>query len=183
MCEFLRAQQLELGVTTVYVTHDQEEALRLADRIVVMSAGKILQAAPSSEVYDDPANLFVARFVGSPGMNFVPGVVREEDGESIFHPRDAEGVRIELAESIRPGTATLGVRPEFIRPQPGGPIASWIVADEYLGSSRCLHLDSAFGRLVARVAPDADLGESIEVGFDPEHVRMFEPESGERIDI
>src|SRR6185295_18767615 len=73
LCEFVRAEQLAQGVTTVYVTHDQEEALRLADRIVVMSDGVILQADRATRVYDEPADLFVARFVGSPGMNFVFG--------------------------------------------------------------------------------------------------------------
>jgi len=184
MCEFLRSQQIELGITTVYVTHDQEEALRLADRIVVMSEGKILQAAPPAEVYDDPANLFVARFVGSPGMNFVPGVVREENGDSTFFPRDAQNVPIPLSTGIRPGPATLGVRPEFIRPgksDNGGSIAGWVVADEYLGASRCLHLDSPFGRLIARVSPEEESRESIEVTFDTEHIRMFDPDTGERI--
>ena len=73
LCEFLRAEQLAQRVTTVYVTHDQEEALRLADRVVVMSAGEILQADRPARVYDEPADLFVARFVGSPGMNLVSG--------------------------------------------------------------------------------------------------------------
>lgn len=184
MCDFLRSQQVELGVTTVYVTHDQEEALRLADRIVVMAEGKILQSGPPGEVYDDPANLFVARFVGSPGMNFVPGVVKDENGDSVFFPREAENVRVSLLEDTRPGPATLGVRPEFIRlnhDADGGPIAAWVVASEYLGPSRLLHLDSAFGRLIARVSPDEEIGESIEVAFDPEHVRLFDPDTGERI--
>jgi multiple sugar transport system ATP-binding protein len=184
MCEFLRSQQIELGVTTVYVTHDQEEALRLADRIVVMAEGKILQAGPPSEVYDDPANLFVARFMGSPGMNFVPGVVREEKGDSIFFPRDAQNIRISLSAGVRPGPATLGVRPEFIRPEKsdgGESIAGWVVANEYLGASRCLHVDSPFGRLIARVSPEEEASESIEVTFDPEHIQMFDPDTGARI--
>jgi multiple sugar transport system ATP-binding protein len=184
MCEFLRSQQIELGVTTVYVTHDQEEALRLADRIVVMSEGKILQAGPPSEVYDDPANLFVARFVGSPGMNFVEGVVREENGDSTFFPREAQNVHISLPAGVRPGPATLGVRPEFVRvgkSDDGGPIAGWVIADEYLGASRCLHLDSPFGRLIARVSPEEETRESLEVTFDTEHIRMFDPDTGERI--
>ena len=84
MREFIRSQQLDMNVTTVYVTHDQEEAMSLADRIVVMNAGEIYQAAPPEEVYDHPANLFVANFVGSPGMNFIRGEIRSENSLTVF---------------------------------------------------------------------------------------------------
>ena len=91
MCEFLREQQLAARVTTLYVTHDQEEAMRLADRIVVMKDGMIEQVGTPLEVYDEPATLFVAHFVGSPGMNFLEG------------------------ERVGAGAVTLGVRPEYVR--------------------------------------------------------------------
>ena len=86
---FIREQQQDLGVPTVYVTHDQEEAMAIADRVVVMDGGRILQAGTRAEVYDRPANLFVARFVGSPGMNLLEGVVR--DGRFVFDVGDASG--------------------------------------------------------------------------------------------
>ncbi|MCZ6598982.1 MAG: ABC transporter ATP-binding protein [Planctomycetota bacterium] len=177
MCEFLRARQLEERVTTVYVTHDQAEAMRLADRIVVMSAGEILQAGPPIEVYDEPASLFVANFVGSPGMNLVPGEVRG----GAFRPRMSEA-SIPLAGAAPEGPATLGVRPEFVRNDPDGPISGEVVVDEYLGADRCLHLRTGFGRLVLRGGPDEvdQVGRSLSVSFDPAHVRLFDPESGER---
>ena len=110
MCEFLRAQQQELGVTTVYVTHDQEEAMRLADRIVVMEGGRILQAGAPSEVYDEPRSLFVARFVGSPGMNLVPGRVKREGG----------GLSIELrSEEIPAETSPTEELPSLAPTRPG----------------------------------------------------------------
>ncbi|NOT31691.1 MAG: ABC transporter ATP-binding protein, partial [Planctomycetes bacterium] len=89
LCEFLRAEQLAQRVTTVYVTHDQEEAMRLADRIVVMSDGRVLQVDRAARVYDEPADLFVARFVGSPGMNFVYGELGERSATSArrLHPK------------------------------------------------------------------------------------------------
>ena len=75
MRELIRTEQLASGVTTIYVTHDQEEAMSLADRIVVMDGGRIRQVGTPAEVYDRPSDLFVASFVGSPGMNFIPGEV------------------------------------------------------------------------------------------------------------
>jgi multiple sugar transport system ATP-binding protein len=189
MCEFLREQQLAARVTTVYVTHDQEEAMRLADRIVVMREGRIEQAGPPIEVYDRPASLFVAHFVGSPGMNFVPGRVTAGAGALAFR---AEPGGLELAwpsiqgGSTRSGRATLGVRPEHLRVGPRAESGTWpgrVAVDEYLGGWRCLHVDTAAGRLVARVAPDAAARRGAEVGLeiDAAHACLFDPEQGGRL--
>jgi len=181
LCEFLRAEQLAERVTTVYVTHDQEEALRLADRIVVMSSGEILQAGGAARVYDEPADLFVARFVGSPGMNFVHGELVAEDagGARRLHPKPpptlwgraqrppepTPGFTLSAessaalplpaaAAALAPGEVVLGIRPEFVALDPASPLRGRVAIDEYLGAARCLHLDTALGRLVARVGPD-----------------------------
>src|SRR5262245_37472061 len=130
MCEFLREQQLAAKITTLYVTHDQEEAMRLADRIVVMKDGAIEQVGTPIEVYDEPATLFVAHFVGSPGMNFLDG------------------------ERVGAGAVTLGVRPEFVRVAADGGTAALsgeVVLDEYAGMARFLHVRTDAGTLVARV--------------------------------
>ncbi len=145
MREFIRAQQIESKVTTIYVTHDQEEAMSLADRIVVMEAGVIAQIGTPAEVYDRPASLFVANFVGSPGMN----LVREGDG-------------------------TLGVRPEFVRVDPAGAIAGRVAMDEYLGSVRMIHVDTERGRIVMRSSEKRAAGESVRLSFDEGHVRRFD---------
>jgi multiple sugar transport system ATP-binding protein len=176
MCELLRAQQLEAGVTTVYVTHDQEEAMRLADRIVVMSAGRIVQAAAPAVVYDEPASLFVARFVGSPGMNLIAGEVR---GGALV---GEHGGTLPLAGAHLAGPAVLGVRPEALRLDPRGVIRGRVRADEYQGSSRCLHVDTELGALVARVAPDAARAVGAEVGLTPDwrRIRWFDPATGMR---
>jgi multiple sugar transport system ATP-binding protein len=176
MCEFLREQQLAAQVTTLYVTHDQEEAMRLADRIVVMRDGRIEQAGPPVQVYDDPASLFVAHFVGSPGMNFL------------------EGERVGMGGGAGAGAVVVGVRPEFVElrvaaatrdafESPDPTLRGRVVIDEYLGVSRCLHVKTDAGVVVARVEPDraATVGAAVELRFDPEHVRRFDRASGKRL--
>ncbi len=206
MCEFLRAHQLEERVTTVYVTHDQEEAMRLADRIVVMSQGAILQADAPARIYDEPADLFVAEFVGSPGMNFVRGEIRSSSPVSpcAFHPQPpptrgkthgaAAGYasRAEdgpatppfpLAGALRPGPAVLGIRPESLRLDLRGPIRGRVRAAEYLGASRCLHVETPLGRLVARCDPDVSVspGGEVALALDTTRLRFFDPASGKRL--
>ena len=178
MCELIRAQQLELGVATVYVTHDQEEAMRLADRIVVMDAGRVLQAAPPSEVYGRPETLFVGNFVGSPGMNRLPG---ELDEAGAFRPTALDAV-FDLGAQAPAGPATLGIRPEALRLQSGGPLAGKVVVDEYLGADRCLHLDTAAGLLVVRIPPDGPglLGQELELDLDLERAHVYVGPEGRR---
>jgi multiple sugar transport system ATP-binding protein len=169
--EFIRAQQLDAGVTTLYVTHDQEEAMSLADRIVVMEGGLIRQAAPPSEVYDDPADLFVANFVGSPGMNFVPGEVTPNG----FLPSGSPSP-IPLSRGLRSGPATLGIRSEFVLPDPRGPIEGTVELDEYLGSCRSLHVKTGFGPMIVRAAAQERRrpGDPIRLSLDPSRVRLFD---------
>jgi len=173
MRELIREQQLETGVTTIYVTHDQEEAMSLADRVVVMEGGEIRQNGPAAEVYDRPADLFVAHFIGSPGMNFLEGEV----ADGCFRAGELE---LPLPYPVRPGEATLGVRPEFIRANGEGILGGKVVMDEYMGSCRILHLETACGRLVMRAEAEGRLtsGEGIELRFDPKFLRFFDPKTG-----
>lgn len=164
MREFIRDQQLQERVTTLYVTHDQEEAMSLADRIAVMDQGRILQVGTPSEVYENPANLFVANFVGSPGMNFVDGEVLG----GFFEPGH-------IPVRAPDGKATLGIRSEYVLPDPNGPISGRVVMDEYLGSCRSIHLETALGRLIMRSAEPYGVGEVLRLRLDPDHVRIFEP--------
>lgn len=164
--DFIREQQLDLQVTTIYVTHDQEEAMALADRVVVMEGGLIRQVATPAEVYQRPASLFVATFVGSPGMNLLKG--RLEPGG--FRP---EGVDALLPASGAPQPATLGVRSEHVTLD--GPLPGTVVLDEYLGAWRNLHVQTACGRIVARVAAERPhrVGEAVRLGVDPAHCSLF----------
>src|SRR5438046_2961719 len=176
MREFIRQQQLEMKVTTVYVTHDQEEAMSLADRIVVMNAGTILQDGPPDEVYDKPADLFVANFVGSPGMNFIKGAI--ENGQ--FR---ASGATIPLPRAIRAGSATLGIRSEHLRIDPQGMISGRTRIDEFLGSHRTVHLECAFGHLIIREAAGDKLeaGSNVRVRFDANYLNFVDSDSGKRL--
>jgi ABC-type sugar transport system ATPase subunit len=178
MREFIRRQQLDLGITTVYVTHDQEEAMNLADRIVVMNEGIIRQVGTPQEVYDRPADLFVAHFVGSPGMNFIEGRW-EPDGTFMAGSTAIEAARL---PGLRAGPVTLGVRPEHIGIASKTGIAAKIAVQQFLGSHRLLHLESAIGSLVMRAADAAgSVGDSIRVAFDSNHLNFFEWETGTRL--
>jgi ABC-type sugar transport system ATPase subunit len=183
MREYIRDQQLRMKVTTVYVTHDQEEAMSLADRIVVMAQGRICQVGPPMTVYADPASLFVADFVGSPGMNFIPGTVRAGAGRGEFLPAGG-GLAIPLPRTVPPGQVTLGIRPEYVCADPRGPVAGEVVMQEYQGDFRIVHLATAFSEdLVMRTAP-ADAhppGERLRVLFDPDHVRLFRSDTGDAL--
>jgi len=174
MREFIRSQQLDLRITTVYVTHDQEEAMSMADRIVVMNEGRIRQVGTPSQVYVQPQDLFVANFVGSPGMNLFKGEIAEARREE-FHPRNIAS-SLPCAGAYPPGPATLGIRPEHVTVNPDGIIAGTVIMNEYMGSARFVHIDTVTGRLVARVPPDAHvrLGDEVRLTCDPESCRLFD---------
>jgi multiple sugar transport system ATP-binding protein len=173
MRELIRAQQLETGVTTLYVTHDQEEAMSLADRVVVMEGGQIRQQGSPGQVYDRPADLFVAHFIGSPGMNFLEG--RVEEGRFV-----GKGWSLPLSRQVPPGPATLGVRPEYLRLDPEGPLRGRVAMAEYLGACRHLYVDTGAGRLAVRVESGSLLPAGTEVGLsaEGERVRLFDPATG-----
>lgn len=170
--DFVRTQQVAHGITTLYVTHDQEEAMTLADRVVVMREGRILQVGTPAEIYESPQDLFVADFVGSPGMNRLRG--RANGG--VFQ---AEGGGIvSLPAGVADGEVVLGVRGEYVLPRADGPLAGTVVLDEYLGAWRNLHLDSPCGRIVLRRPPEVRHapGTTVRFGFANDHVLVFHPD-------
>ncbi|MFN3643250.1 MAG: ABC transporter ATP-binding protein [Gemmobacter sp.] len=103
--------QKGLGITTLYVTHDQVEAMTMADRVVLMDGGRIRQAGAPMELYHNPCDLFVATFLGAPPMNLLPADVTAEGGQSALH---VGGATLALAGGIAPGPATVGIRPEAL---------------------------------------------------------------------
>jgi ABC-type sugar transport system ATPase subunit len=128
----------DLGVTMVYVTHDQIEAMTLADRIVVLRAGRVEQVGSPTELYDHPANAFVAGFIGSPKMNFIPGVVKSAvDGHiEVAHPAFAGGAVKVRAKAPVGAKVSIGLRPEHLAIGAGAPLLE-LAADfsENLGGS------------------------------------------------
>ena len=178
---FLREQQLELKVTTLYVTHDQEEAMGLADRIVVMDAGLICQVGSPTDVYDDPASLFVAHFVGSPGMNIVEGKIEHRDGHSVFSAPGSEQT-VHLGDDVAPGNVTLGIRAEHVSVHPEGELTGRVVLNEYRGVGRNIHVDTSFGRMILSAGPEAGgvVGDEVRLRLDPENTRLFDSETGRR---
>jgi multiple sugar transport system ATP-binding protein len=173
----LKHIQRELKTTTIYVTHDQTEAITLADRIVIMNNGRIQQIGTPDEIYNLPQNVFVAGFIGSPPMNLIPG--RLESGTFI-----ADRVRIAgLSATAR--SATLGVRPEdlALAASEKADLAATLYAVEPMGD-HTLATASVAGRLLtAKVARDFRQAIDTPVGFTVarDRVHLFDGESGERL--
>ncbi|MBF9035819.1 sn-glycerol-3-phosphate ABC transporter ATP-binding protein UgpC [Rhodobacterales bacterium HKCCE2091] len=166
-----------LGATMIYVTHDQVEAMTLADRIVVLEFGKIAQIGPPRELYERPANLFVAQFIGSPKMNILP--CRTEGGRYAL-----EGARGGAFSGDRPA-AHVGVRPEHIALGAAGEGECDGVVDvvEYLGADSFVVVDCGnLGKLTVRTIGDtpAKPGETVGLIFDPARLSFFD-EAGLRV--
>ncbi|MBS0572117.1 MAG: sn-glycerol-3-phosphate ABC transporter ATP-binding protein UgpC [Proteobacteria bacterium] len=173
-----------LGKTMVYVTHDQIEAMTLATRIAVMNAGRIEQLGTPEEVYRRPASLFVAEFVGSPGMNLIPGTV--ENGALRLAQTD---VRLPLpaCPALAAGQAvTLGIRPENVTlATPGAPgaIAAAVEVVELTGPEKLAHLRLGPHRVLASLSPlsPVEAGATCHVVLDPGAAVLFD-ERGRRVD-
>jgi multiple sugar transport system ATP-binding protein len=154
----MRAELIELhrriGKTMVYVTHDQLEAMTMSDRIAVMHDGVLQQFGAPKEVYETPANLFVASFIGSPGMNLVKGELRAAGSGLAFVRGD---LSLPVAQGGTAGAAiTLGVRPEDIT-LGAGPFACTVRVVEPTGHETIVMAEAAGETLVARAAPDSQL--------------------------
>jgi len=180
----LKRLHLRLDATSILVTHDQVEAMSLANRLIVMNAGRVEQVGSPGEVYARPATLFVAGFIGSLPMNFFEGTVGA-DGRAIVLVGGAsiagEGERIGT-----PGReVVIGVRPDALTlapPQAGG-LGGRVELVEDLGSVKLLHLDDGRGGFVVAVPPDTELGEAMQHGVivRGKDVHVFDARSGERL--
>jgi multiple sugar transport system ATP-binding protein len=179
MAEELRALHDRMAATTVYVTHDQLEAMQMGDKIVVMNHGVVEQFGTPHEIFDKPATMFVADFIGSPPMNFLRFQGHVEagsdnvavNGRTVSVPRQHRGAQ---------GDLVLGVRPEHIRFTDNGTLRGSVVAAEYLGTTQIVTLDTSSGTLKARV-PSAQAvrpGEKLGLLFDPARLTLFEAATG-----
>jgi multiple sugar transport system ATP-binding protein len=192
----LKRLHTRLGITTIYVTHDQVEAMTLGDRIAVMSNGKLQQLGPPQEVYDEPVNLFVAGFIGSPPMNFVRG--RAQGG------RVTAG-ELSLDVGVPDGDVAVGMRPETLVLVPDGLPSFELLVDvvEPLGDEVMVHgsvsgttvetgaeeeevptmLEGSRAPVTARFEPGVRFrpGERVRLGVKPDRVHLFDLRTGDRL--
>ncbi|MCJ7874352.1 sn-glycerol-3-phosphate ABC transporter ATP-binding protein UgpC [Phaeobacter sp. J2-8] len=174
-----------LGRTTLYVTHDQVEALTLADRVVILKDGRILQEGPPLELYEHPATRFVAEFIGSPQMNIFDGVVRKADtGTGV----DVAGLVLPFDGIDAPDGAKvhLGARPEAISPSDtdAADVTATVEVFEPLGSDTMVSVRIAGAMAVVRLSPETPVarGMSLPLRFDRSKLHLFDAETGNRID-
>ena len=171
----LRKLQRALDVTTVYVTHDQEEAMTIADRVAVFMDGRIVQVGPPQEIFARPASAVVADFIGSPPMNLLPAEVR---GGALH----VAGTVLELDRPLGPdGAVTLGVRPAALRIAPTG-LPARVYLIENLGDTSIIDLDVAGQVIKLRTDqwPSVREGDNVHVTFAPQACHLFERDSGDR---
>lgn len=182
MREELVRLQRRLGATMLFVTHDQVEAMTLADRIVVLNAGAIEQIGPPRELYDLPRNRFVAGFIGAPSMNFIEAEVAETSPTTL-HVRPRGGQTLALANGtarVQPGQAVvLGIRPEDLRIDlhtSGIHLGARVVRVEHLGAQTLVHLESEAGPLQLLGAGHVTLaeGEVVRLALPPERCHLFD---------
>ena len=169
--------------TSVYVTHDQKEALSLGEQVAVLRSGKLCQVAAPDTVYRDPHDLFVARFVGEPAINMIEGAVRTAEGGTRF---EADGLVMPITGGVHDATrVTMGIRPEHVALSSAANGAPATVDRvERLGGETLVHLRGPWGTAIARVAPGAsmpDPGTATGAVFDPAKVLLFDGTSGARI--
>ena len=176
----------ELGVTSLFVTHDQVEAMTLAQRMIVMNAGRVEQIGTPEQVYGKPASSFVASFIGSPPMNLLPGIA---DGSRFTIGTGAQAVVLPLPGAApRPGALMLGLRPEHAEIQPEGRWPLMVETVEMLGAERLVHgrIGGASGLELFTVRIDATLppprvGQAVHMTAAPDHLHWFDATTGLRV--
>ncbi|PLV59951.1 ABC transporter ATP-binding protein [Thermotoga sp. KOL6] len=179
----LKKLQERIGVTTIYVTHDQTEAMTMGDRIAVMNQGKLQQVGTPSEIYHHPVNIFVAGFVGSPQMNFLEMTVKSEGTKILLHK---DGIDIPVKSDPKVKQVVMGIRPEniYLEEKPNTvKLTGEIYFAEKLMSDTILHINIGNDKIVAKIPGDVDFksGEKISFFLDLGRLHLFHPKTGERI--
>jgi len=189
----IKALHLAEKATTVYVTHDQVEAMAMGDRIVVMSEAVVQQAGTPDQVYSDPANLFVANFIGSPGMCLVPG--KYHDGSVLLHGGSSypvpDGWKPQLAATLQGDDVVVGFRPEAAQVNGEGAIRALVYGSDMYGPYTMLHAsltaerdDSVETEIVhvrTRRGAVHAIGEEIRFDLNPTMVRFFDPQTEDAV--
>ena len=179
-----------LATTFIYVTHDQVEAMTMATRIAILNDGRLQQVGAPQAVYERPHNLFVARFIGSPPMNTIPGMFVVDAGEA----KVDLGVGRFPVKAVTGGTGAntvvdgtkvvVGVRPEHLIIDGEGPIEATITAVEWLGHERHIICDVAGTSVIVRQPSEGEApntGSRVRLGALPHEVHLFDPDTTERL--
>ena len=182
----IKSLQRQVGTTSIYVTHDQVEAMTLADRVVVLNEGRVEQIGAPMELFDKPANQFVASFIGSPPMNQFSGRVEASNGTLSFRPNGADGAFSMPAVTNAGSEQSLvfGIRPEHlsIAPASGKPreVTSHIKTVEPMGSETLVvtEIDGQDVRILLRDDTKAFPGQHVALSPDPEHIHLFSANTG-----
>ncbi|KRG10801.1 ABC transporter ATP-binding protein [Staphylococcus sp. NAM3COL9] len=181
-----------LNTTTIYVTHDQTEALTMANRIVILNRGKIMQVGTPKEVYDKPENIFVAGFIGSPSMNILDAYFNEDHIiiEEQKFPITPSQIRLLKEKGYENKNIKMGIRPEHIKDEPiytesgiTNTFEAKVKVNELLGSESIIHTNLGDYELVAKVNSrnQSNSGDTIKFIFDINKIHFFNPETGDRI--
>jgi multiple sugar transport system ATP-binding protein len=182
----LKNLQRRIGTTTMYVTHDQAEAMTLADRVAVMAQGVIQQVGPPTEVYAHPANKFVAGFIGSPAMNFVEGQVKASDSRLVFDCGEfgfpVDGSLSEALSGVVGKKATYGIRAEDVVVNQGpkdGTVEVSVFGSELMGSEQFVHGRRGKLTMVARAPMDfkAGIGSNVWMSLTSANAHLFDGET------
>ena len=182
----------QFPVTTIYVTHDQVEAMTMADRVVLMHRGRTQQIATPEAIYQDPANMFVAGFIGSPKINLIPGRVRRNGGSTVVNCMSCDipvsGPNAAVLNTAPKDSVVVGLRPEDMRlagPDAGSSavVAAQVEVIEPLGAETHVVVKAADQLLTCRFPARTGLsvGSTIHLGIDAAHMTLFDADSGERL--
>jgi multiple sugar transport system ATP-binding protein len=183
MVHELRELHNRIGATTVYVTHDQMEAMSMADKIAVMNHGIIEQLGTPREIYDHPATMYVADFMGSPPMNFLPFHAGLKRGDVSVTIGEATIAVPGIGEDRAAADMALGVRPEHVRLDESSRLRGQILGAEYLGTTQIVVVETADGVVKARI-PAGDhvaIGEQTGLSFAGDHLSLFDKATGRAI--
>ena len=183
MVRELRELHLRIRATTVYVTHDQIEAMAMADKIAVMNHGVIEQFGTPQEIYDRPTSMYVADFIGSPPMNFLHFRSSLRAGSTTLRVNGAELAVAAIGEDRAEADLALGVRPEHIRFDDASPLRGTVFGAEYLGTTQIVTVNTGHGQVKARLPADvvAVPGEIVGLALRSERASLFDRASGRAI--
>jgi multiple sugar transport system ATP-binding protein len=183
MCGELRELHDRIDATTIYITHDQLEAMAMADRIVIMSQGRVEQIGTPQEIYDRPNTMFVADFIGAPPMSFLGVQTSLRRGDRSIRIEDAAVEMPELFEDRAEGKFALGVRPENVSFADASSLRGRVIGAEYLGTTQIVTVVTAHGQVKARLPSGqaVRIGEQVGLALRSDRLSLFDAISGQAL--